>query len=216
MPVFSLTEDQQRTPRYRLLLELVHFVPPGEDGNNQWALPASYTPQTIQEWKNVIQQFLDADPELEEDVSKYIRRARKRRVQVDIDSDGEEVPRAPRPRKQRKVEEMQSFKSAAFIYDTDDDEEADAAFFAREAELRARMEELGNTVQREGGTKKRKRKDKGKENASQPVDDSQASMEVASEDEPVPSQDEIHISSPAPTSTQPESDIGWHDESLEI
>jgi len=79
-------------------------------------------------------------------------------------SDHEDRPKKIR---KKKAVEIQIYKSAAFIVDSDDDEEADAAFFARERELRAEMEALaakqGSTML-VTGTKKRKKKgkDKGK------------------------------------------------------
>lgn len=60
---------------------------------------------------------------------------------------------------------MQFFKSAAFIDDSDDDEDADRAFFEREKRLREEMRvmaEQNGHVMASTGTKKRKREKKGK------------------------------------------------------
>lgn len=156
------TDEQHKSPHFRLLLDLLHFQRPEIDLDTKWTLPVTVAPNTIKECHTVVADFLAEETQLDlgEDPIKYVRRVRKRRVEVD--SDGEEVPRAPRPRK--RAAEMQTFKSAAFIYDSDDDEATDAAFFAREEELRAQMQALaetqGNIMRRDGGTKKRKRKGK--------------------------------------------------------
>ena len=82
------------------------------------------------------------------------------------------------------------FKSAAFIDDSDDDEEADAAFFAREKELRAEMQALATkhgSVMLGTGTKKRKRKANGKgkeveETISQEIEMGESQVDEADSD----------------------------------
>jgi replication fork protection complex subunit Tof1/Swi1 len=82
-----------------------------------------------------------------------------------MDEDGHPKPELHKVRRKKAVE-TQVFKSAAFIEDSDDDEERDMAFFARERVLRQEMEELarrqGNDLM-DAGRMKRKRKGKGKE-----------------------------------------------------
>lgn len=50
----------------------------------------------------------------------------------DVDEDGNDVEAPARKRAAKRKEEIMAYKSAQFIEDSDDDEEADAAFFARE------------------------------------------------------------------------------------
>lgn len=152
-------------------------------------------PASLEASVNVLRQGLDCPPSLDEDPRKLLRKARKTRRrrepsvgdETEYDSEGNPMPRAPKPPKKRKsrVAETQNFKSAAFIIDSDDDDERDAAFFARERMLRAEMEALareqGDVMLKSG---KRKRKEgrgaeKGKEPAvdgseSEPEDESQA------------------------------------------
>lgn len=79
---------------------------------------------------------------------------------------------------------MQTFKSAAFIDDSDDDEEADRLFFAKEKRLREEMQSLaeagGHSMPQKGKQKKRKR-DKGKEKEKSVEADTQ--MEVDGDEE---------------------------------
>lgn len=49
----------------------------------------------------------------------------------DVDEDGNEIPKPQRQKKRK--EEIEAYKSAQFIEDSDDDAEADALFFAAEA-----------------------------------------------------------------------------------
>ena len=108
------------------------------------------------------------DPPTLDDPRSLLRRTRSRvpRVRSGFSSDsdgGDGIQKAPR---KRKTAETQIYKSAAFIDDSDDDQEKDKAFFEREKELRREMEVLaeqsGNMLRT--GTRKRKRKGKGKEN----------------------------------------------------
>jgi replication fork protection complex subunit Tof1/Swi1 len=72
----------------------------------------------------------------------------------------------PKKIRKKKAAEMQSFKSAAFIIDSDDDEEADLAFFAREKELRREMMELGDKhggMMKSGKGKGKRKRGKGKD-----------------------------------------------------
>jgi hypothetical protein len=66
-----------------------------------------------------------------------LRRQRKRpvrrRKRLSVEDDGAE--RLP-TRRRKQAEEVQQYKSAQFIEDSDEDPEADAAFFAREAAAR--------------------------------------------------------------------------------
>jgi len=146
------------------MLKLLHFEKEDEDAEVLvWYLPSSVLPSFIETSIGALNQFL-ADPPTVEDPKKLLRRKRKARAH---DSDSEDEDR-PKIRRARKTANIQTFKSAAFIEDSDDDEAADAAFFAREEQLRAEMQALaeatGNTM-RATGSKKRKRKHKDKDTA---------------------------------------------------
>jgi replication fork protection complex subunit Tof1/Swi1 len=141
------------------MLSLLSFERVDADATElQWFLPSSVLPSAVENSLSALNQFLTAPPEVE-DPKKLLRRKRKTKVRED--ADGEAPVRAPRV---RKAAEVQTYKSAAFIEDSDDeDPEVTAAFFAREEELRRQMsaaaEANGHTMRRTG-TKKRKRGDK--------------------------------------------------------
>jgi replication fork protection complex subunit Tof1/Swi1 len=130
-----------------------------------------------------------------------VRPARQRRIRTpEYDSDGEIVVRAPR--KNKRKDELQVFKSAAYIDDSDDEAD-DEAFFSREAQLRAEMNALAQAaghVMRKTGTK-RKRKNKGIE--PMPLADMDVNMlDDDGDDEPgVRSPTPVRTGSPTPVPT---------------
>lgn len=138
--------------------------------DQKFFLPPTVMPASLEASVNVLRRGLDFPPSLDDDPKKLLRKARETRPrrepsvgdETEYDSEGDPIPRAPKaPRKRKsRVAETQNFKSAAFIIDSDDDDERDAAFFARERMLRAEMEALakeqGNVMLKKG---KRKRKD---------------------------------------------------------
>jgi replication fork protection complex subunit Tof1/Swi1 len=132
-------------PHFRLMLKLVSFdskdseaVDVPEDVNAlllAWHVPRGVLPDSLEASTRVIEQFLrdpfDLDGENAQDMLRKKRKqASRRRRSPDLDEDGAIVRRQP------KQTEVQHFKSAAFIEDSDDDEEADRIFFAREAQKR--------------------------------------------------------------------------------
>lgn len=110
-----------------------------------WSIPTKLLPATLDGDYKIIADFLldpvDPNGKTAADLLRKKRKApvRKRRERpTRINSDGEEVEdedAAPiRKRQKKKKEELEAYKSAQFIEDSDDDAEADRAFFAREAE----------------------------------------------------------------------------------
>ncbi|WOO84917.1 Topoisomerase 1-associated factor 1 [Vanrija pseudolonga] len=189
---------------FRLMLKLLNFeATEAEDIREQkWFLPSKVLPSTISSAVGALNQFLITPVDLDEDPKKLIRRTRRRRAaSPGSDSD---IDRLPRKRRAQKAAEVQQFKSAAFIVDSDDDEDADAAFFAREEALRLQMqekaEEAGN-IMRETGTKKRKRGKRG--GGPLTLDDMEGVVEggedvvVAEEEEGVDADDESEPGSPS-------------------
>lgn len=150
----------------RLMLKLVKFEQTEEENNadRTWFLPVTVMPDSIRSSIGALNQYLINPPTLDKDPKQLLRNARRRRAKSpEYDSDGEVVAPAPRVRRQRK-EELQVYKSAAYILDSDDDEDVDAMFFEREAMLRREMQamaEASGTTMRRAGTKKRKRKNQG-------------------------------------------------------
>ncbi|RSH83343.1 Topoisomerase 1-associated factor 1 [Apiotrichum porosum] len=191
----------KRDPHLRLMLRLLHFDATDVESVDEqtWFLPALVLPSAIEMAVGAVRQFLSdpADVDDEKAVLRKVRAPQKRaRAIPEYDSDGEEIEIVRPPRK-RKQAEIQTFKSAMFIEDSDDDEEADAAFFAREALLRAEMEELaqqrGTATMLATGTKKRKRKAKQvpavQDEDDEPVEPVEEDMDEE-EEEPIEGQDE--------------------------
>lgn len=128
--------------------------------------PPSELPSAIEPLLSALKENLSFPPTDLGEMKTLVRRLYKRRAAAsdsddsDADSDGSAAgvrPKRkrrrrgsdePRPPK-RKAQEVQSYKSAAFIWDSDEDEEADAAFFAREAALRAEMGRHGQEAEEE-------------------------------------------------------------------
>ncbi len=133
-------------PHFRLMLKLVNFAsndseaPDVSEGGADasllaWHVPRGILPENLEASARIIEQFLREPFDLDgENAQDMLRKKRKkpvrRRRSPSLDGDGETVRR---PQKQT---EVQHFKSAAFIDDSDDDEEADREFFAREAQRR--------------------------------------------------------------------------------
>lgn len=68
------------------------------------------------------------------------RKSRKKGKRDGAAVDGEEEDERATRRRRKRIEEAKIYRSAEFILDSDEDEEADRAFFEREAELRKQME----------------------------------------------------------------------------
>ncbi|OCF79113.1 topoisomerase 1-associated factor 1 [Kwoniella mangroviensis CBS 8886] len=147
----------------------------------KWFMPSSIIPSSLSTSLGALKQYLTSPPDLTEDPKDLLRRRRPPRQrrqrstsgtpglsEMELDSDTGELVRRVKAKKKRvkKVKEMQTYKSAAFIEDSDDeDPDITRAFFEREQQLRDEMnalaKEQGN-VMMSNGTKKRKRTGKGK------------------------------------------------------
>lgn len=147
------------------MLKLVAFEQTEEVNNadRAWFLPATVMPDSLKASIGALNQYLLNPPTLDKDPKTLVRAVRHRRAKSpEYDTDGEIV--VPAPRKRQRKDELQVYKSAAYIDDSDD-EAGDEAFFSREAELRAEMHALAQAaghVMRSAGTK-RKRKSNGVE-----------------------------------------------------
>ncbi|GMK55868.1 hypothetical protein CspeluHIS016_0209240 [Cutaneotrichosporon spelunceum] len=154
----AVTQDQH----LRLMLKLVAFEQTEETHNDDrtWFIPQTVMPDSLKASIGALNQYLLNPPTLDEDPKTLVRAVRKRRAKSpEYDSEGDII--MPVPRKRQRRDELQVYKSAAYIVDSDD-EDGDEVFFTREAELRAEMNSLAQAaghVMRKTGTK-RKRKNK--------------------------------------------------------
>lgn len=144
-----------------------------------WFIPAKVLPSNLTTSIGALRQYLLDPPSLSADPKSLIQKKRKRKPRLDrgletndedLNGDGEPAPHRQR---KKKVAEVQNYKSAAFIDDSDDsDAEADLAFFEKERQLRERMMrmaeeqagEIMKQVHERRGKAKGKGKGKGKEN----------------------------------------------------
>ncbi|WVQ81137.1 hypothetical protein IAT38_003259 [Cryptococcus sp. DSM 104549] len=166
--------DEQRemvnqNPHFRLMLKHLSFDfppvdedAPGPRGPTEWFLPSSITPSDITTSLGALKQFLLEPPSLEDDPKTLIqkRRAPRRRRSPSfsgIDSDTGEPRVRVKEAKKKKAVETQVYKSAAFIEDSDDeDEETTRRFYEREAELRAEMSEMASVMLSQGMMKRKR------------------------------------------------------------
>lgn len=134
--------------------------------DQNWFVPSTELPASITASIGALNQFLFSPPSLDEDPKNFLRPVRKRtRRARSASGSGSELDQ-PKKIRTKKAIETQVYKSAAFIVDSDDDDEADVVFFARERELRAEMEALAEkhgSAMLGTGTKKRKRRNKAKD-----------------------------------------------------
>lgn len=197
----AVSQDQH----LRLMLKLVSFEQSDEENaaERRWFLPATVMPDSIKASIGALEQYLINPPTLDQDPKTLVRPVRRRRAKSPLlNEDGEVIAPPPRPRKRKEKDELQVYKSAAYIDDSDDDEDADNAFFAREADLRKEMNafaEASGSAMRRSGTKKRKRtKNKGieplpladmdvnamEEDEDEDEDESDGDKEESEEDQP--------------------------------
>lgn len=162
------------------------------DADSIWVYPPSELPSVIEPLLESLKENLAFPPTDLGDIKTLVRRVYKRRAvsddETDAEDEGDGIERPKRKRRRnsgdppvrrQKAQEVQTYKSAAFIWDSDDDEEADAAFFAREAQLRAEMVQRGQAAEEEvraimeGKTLRKPKR----------VDDDDVDMEEEEEDE---------------------------------
>jgi replication fork protection complex subunit Tof1/Swi1 len=97
-----------------------------------WTVPKKLLPEEIESSIRIIEAFMREPMDLDGATpAELLRRKRRKRPAKGRRRESFDVERAPRRRKQ--ADEVQQHKSAQFIDDSDEDAEADAAFFAREA-----------------------------------------------------------------------------------
>lgn len=121
---------------------LISFLPVARV---HWTMPKTVLPDDIDSTVRIMRDFLrnpiDLDGQSAKDLLRKKRKQAVRRAKRPApgnNTDDDEV-NIERPKKRRKATkrnaELQQFKSAAYIEDSDDAAEADAKFFARELEL---------------------------------------------------------------------------------
>ncbi|BGP38765.1 Topoisomerase 1-associated factor 1 [Rhodotorula kratochvilovae] len=159
---------------FKLLMRLLSWesVEAPDSGELVWLIPAALVPSKLDSDLKIIDDFLldPVDPQNGKSASELLRKQRKKPVrrkrkiasedEMEIGEDGEMVvvPKEKKKRQKKRKEEELAYKSAQFITDTDDegDQDADAAFFAREAALRAQLNAGQISTAFDNGTKKKK------------------------------------------------------------
>ncbi len=130
-------------------------------------MPKAILPGDIDSSISIIEQYLrepyDIDGESAKAMLKKKRKKPIRRPRSDSDTERRRANRGTRIKKQA---EVQAFKSAAFIVDSDDDPEADEVFFAKEAERRAAYKAQGSGDAGGDGAKMMTKRQKKKKGAS--------------------------------------------------
>ncbi|CAK9781717.1 hypothetical protein CC85DRAFT_324759 [Cutaneotrichosporon oleaginosum] len=183
----AVTTDQH----LRLMLKLVGFEQTDETNNadRTWFIPESAMPDSLEASIGALKQYFLNPPTLDKDPKTLVRAVRQRQLKSpEYNSDGEVV--APAPRKRQRKDELQVYKSAAYIDDSDDEAD-DEAFFSREAELRAEMSALAQAAghsMRSTGTKRKR-----KSNAIEPLPLGDMDMNMLEDD----SDDERRVGSPS-------------------
>ncbi|KAI9507117.1 timeless-domain-containing protein [Russula earlei] len=165
-----------RNPQLKLVFRLVHFHLQDEDADElEWYIPAGIEPSDLQLSLAVIERFEKAPLELNgrrasQLLCKKRRRGRRRRrrrtgstspgSEGESGGEGDDVPGNAR----KKARERETYKSAQFIEDSEEEYGRDIdEFFAREAELRRRTalaaasENSKTGTMRQRGTRKRGR-----------------------------------------------------------
>lgn len=136
-------------------------------------MPQSVLPDDIDSTIRIMRNFITNPIDLEgKSIAELLRRkrrkaiTRKKRSSAGVADGGDDDAVAQgRPAKRRKTKraaELQQFKSAAYIEDSDDAAEADEGYYARELELqqasRAKMMALGHSAFGDAGIEAGKRK----------------------------------------------------------
>lgn len=137
-----------------------------------WTMPRTVLPDdidsTIRTMRDFISHPIDLEGKSAEDLLRRKRKKaiRRKRPTPQVNNSGDEdAIAADRPAKRRttkRAAELQQFKSAAYIEDSDDAAEAGEGFYARELELqrasRAKMLALGHSAFGDDGAEAGKRK----------------------------------------------------------
>ncbi|GAA5906718.1 hypothetical protein JCM8208_006366 [Rhodotorula glutinis] len=172
----SVKEAATVNAHFKLLMRLLSWESSdaAESGQLVWHVPTSLVPAKLDGDLKIVDDFLldPVDPQNGKSASELLRKQRKKPVrrkrkiasedEMEIGEDGEVVVKAKEKKKRqaKRKEEEQAYKSAQFITDTDDegDEDGDAAFFAREAALREKLNAGQISTALDAGSKKKKAK----------------------------------------------------------
>ncbi|TKA58341.1 hypothetical protein B0A53_00079 [Rhodotorula sp. CCFEE 5036] len=170
---------------FKLLMRLLSWESDEATDSGQlvWSVPASLTPSKLDGDIKIINDFLldPVDPQNGKSASELLRKQRKKPVrrkkriasdaesegELEFDEDGEPIVKTKtkekKKRQKKREEEEAAYKSAQFIHDSDEEEDAerDAAFFANEAALREKLNAQMVSVHLDAGSKKKKKQAKG-------------------------------------------------------
>ncbi|KAF9556074.1 timeless-domain-containing protein [Agrocybe pediades] len=180
--VIPYTSDEQasaatKNPNLKLLFRLCKCYILDQDADElEWYIPSAIAVVEMQRTLNVINQFL-AEPfnldgkKASELLSKKRRRRRRRSPSPDSDDaalSGDEHRR--KKRKEKKKKEKETYKSAQFIEDSDEEYGGMDAFLEQEKLRREKAEQAAtagavNLNMKKSGTKKRRRKGDKDDNA---------------------------------------------------
>ncbi|GAA5968611.1 hypothetical protein JCM21900_002207 [Sporobolomyces salmonicolor] len=164
-------EAATTNPHFKLLMRLLGWesIETAESGELVWSIPAPLPPSKLDSDLKIIDDFLldPVDPQNGKSASDLLRKKRKkpvrrRRVAGDdelaegLEEDEDEAPK--KQRQQKRKEEEIAYKSAQFIDDSDDEDNADrdALFFAAEAALREKLAAGAISTALTAGSKKKK------------------------------------------------------------
>ncbi|KAI0357683.1 timeless-domain-containing protein [Trametes cingulata] len=168
-------EAANKNPHLKLLFRLCNFkiLDDAEADELEWYIPSVILPAELQRTLNVINGFLETPLDLQgkspsELIKKKPRRRVRRRREASPDESGAESDAPRRKKKERKKKEVQQYKSAQFIEDSDAEYGDMEAFLEKEKALREKTARLAAATgqvatMKAHGTKKRRRK--GKEGA---------------------------------------------------
>ncbi|GAA5969681.1 hypothetical protein JCM11641_008004 [Rhodosporidiobolus odoratus] len=187
-------ESATVNPHFKLLMRLLEWesTETPETSELVWSIPATIVPSRLDSDLKIINDFLldPVDPQNGKSASELLRKKRKKPVrrkrklasddELELGEDGEDgeegdeagegkKAKAKKQRAKKRKEEEMAYKSAQFIADSDDEDDAerDAIFFAAEAALREKLNSgaVSNALAT-GGTKKKKQSKSGAPSSS--------------------------------------------------
>lgn len=178
-----------KSPHLKLLFRLLKFAILDESAEElEWYVPAALLPSDLQQFLNVMDQFIESPIDLDgkkaaDMLSKKRRKRRARRAPSESEASGNEDEPKRKKKKEKKKKEEKQYKSAQFVEDSDLEGEELEAFFAKEKALREKMALAAATAGKETatmrarGTKKRRRKnDKTRKREDQNMDAGEAEV----------------------------------------
>ncbi|KAI0366585.1 timeless-domain-containing protein [Pilatotrama ljubarskyi] len=165
-------EAANKNPNLKLLFRLCNFkvLDEADADELEWYIPSVILPAEMQRTLKVINGFLETPLDLQgkspsELIKKKPRRRMRRRREPSPDESGAESDAPRRKKKERKKKEVQQYKSAQFIEDSDAEYGDMEAFLEKEKALREKTARLAAATgqvatMKAHGTKKRRRKGK--------------------------------------------------------